>query len=140
MASSQTPIVDRETAEQDFQRFCTAMHLTRRLERKRRDQDTQENLEEARDIFVETIEIGRLVVTEKGEAQFKPESLPDKTITFRLPTGATLMAADQRKEGHSIAKMYAMLADMTGEHPSLFAKLPQYDLDVVQAIALLFFG
>lgn len=139
MDNQEAPRVDRESAELEFERFLDVMRLRRRW-KKQRDAEAQANIDEAREVFIEAMQVGSLVVSENGEPTFSPESNPEKTITFRMPTGKTIMAVDGERETQKVHQFYAMLADATGETKQTFVKLPHYDMDVVQAIALLFFG
>jgi hypothetical protein len=130
---------DRETAEREFERFTQAMRLNRRLA-KPRESDTQAALDNAKDSFIRAVQDGLIEVNEKGEAVFRPESDPDNPIPFHQPKGRTLMAADTKKDGQTMGKLFAQLSHMTGETTGRFADMPMYDLEIAQDIWLLFFG
>lgn len=130
--------VDRETAEQEFDRFLDAMDI---------DGDTAGMTDEDRQGFdgqkqtiVSAIRKGRLYINENGEPVFTPSTveIDGGVITFYEPSGASYMAMDSKKKGHDVAKMYAMMADMTKQPAKVFAKMKQRDLKVCQAVAVLF--
>lgn len=133
------PRCDRETAEHEFARFIEAMHLGRRMSRPR-SPDANAAVENAKENVTRSIQDGLVEINEKGEAVFRPESSPDNPITFHLPKGKALMAQDTRRDGETIAKFYAQLAQMTGELSGRFENMPAYDVEIAQDIWLLFFG
>jgi hypothetical protein len=126
-------VVAPEMAEAEFDRFVEAMDL---------DVDTQYMDEEDRTAFdkqkrriIKAMINGSLIINENGEAVYAPQrSNMEKAITFHERTGASLMAMDNKKKNQDMAKTYAVMADMTSEHPGTFAKLKGTDIKVCEAL------
>lgn len=136
-------VVDKETAEAEFRRFCHAMDI---------DDDTNDMDEEDAESFrhqkkqvVRAIRKGTLSFNNNGEAVYAPVSekvqVLDGQIVFHEPTGADKMEVDKHKEGQNAHKMYAMLASVTKQPQKVYANMNQRDLKVCEALfALLFMG
>ncbi len=125
-----------EVAEAEFTRFAEAMDLD--LDKSKMDADDQKSLAEVKAKVLRAMEDGRLVIDEKGQPVFTPHS--GAAITFYEPTGASFMAMDSKKKGQDIAKMYAVMADMTHVDAKVFATMANRDLKVCQAVVSLFLG
>jgi hypothetical protein len=131
--------VATEMAEQEFERFAEAMDLD--LDPKGMDDEDKKSFEQFRRRVVAALESGHVEVNENGEPVVHPRTTEDKTpIVFREPTGATIMAMDQKRKDHDVAKQMAMLAAMTGRNPGFFATMGNRDLKLCNAILLLFLG
>lgn len=127
--------VDKETAEIEFNRFAEAMDL---------DIDTDDMNEEDKNAFnrqkkriLRAIERGSLVINDGGEAVFtpsNPKSGYSEPLTFHERTGASLMAMDNKKKNHDVAKTYAVLADMCKVNQSVFAKLAGSDIKLCESL------
>jgi 2-polyprenyl-3-methyl-5-hydroxy-6-metoxy-1,4-benzoquinol methylase len=126
-------VIDKETAEAEFERFCEMadLDLDEAL-----DEEEKSTLENLRRTFVKAVMRGRLVINEKGEAEYTPEQ--GGVITFYEVRGETLLASDSVKQGKDIARMFAMLGSMTRQPPARFMKMPMRDFKVCKAIFLLF--
>lgn len=124
-----------EAALAEFERFAEAMDLD--IDERGMDDEDRKGFYEARRIFVKAFVAGRLVVNEKGEPTYSPTD-GKGDITFYEPTGASFMASDQKRSGHDVAKMHAIIADMTKTDGRRISQLPGRDYKAVQAIALLF--
>lgn len=134
-------VVAEDLAEQEFQRFADAMDLD--IDPKGMDDDDRAAFKHAKRRFIQSMMIGKLVVDEKGQPIYTPSGngAPNedlKPITFREPSGASLMAMDSKKKDHSVEKTMAFMADQTGESPSRFAKMPNRDLKICMAVSGLF--
>ncbi len=131
-------IVDEQTALVDFERFIDAMDIDGNTSAM--NEEDRNGFEGQRKVVVTAITKGALVINDVGEPVFSPASVdvPSGTITFYEPTGAAYMAMDRKKKGEDVGKMFSMMADMTKQHPSIFAKMKQRDLKVCQALAVLF--
>lgn len=128
--------VAAEVASQEFERWIDAMDLEV-------EGLTGENLESfnlQRSRVERAIRRGSLVINDEGEAVYTPQKTEMDPITFRERTGASLMAADRTKRDHNVAKMYAILGDMTKLHPSTFAKLKGVDIKICEAMFALLMG
>lgn len=127
-------VVALEVAEQEFERFLESMDL--QFDLKAMDDDDRKGFEVNKARFLKAVQRGSLVVNERGEPVYRPTA--GDAITFREPTGATLMAIDSVKKGHDVAKSFAVLAEMTRTPRDVFAKMVQRDLNVCQAVLILF--
>jgi len=130
--------VAREVAEAEFERFCEAMDLD--IDASRMDADDIKGFEEVKAVIVRAIERQHVVIDDRGQPVFTPQSGDGRAITFYEPTGATFMATDAHKKGHDVAKMIAVLADMTRTDAKTFAKLASRDFKVCQTFVKLFLG
>ncbi len=131
--------VSREVAEADFHRFCDMMDLD--VDPRGMDDEDRKSFESAKRRLVDAIIEGHLVIDEKGQPVYTPRRGSDVTpITFAEPTGASYMAMDTKKKNHDVAKLFATMADMTGQPIQRFAKMQNRDLKICQAVALLFLG
>lgn len=128
--------VAKEIAEAEFERFADAMDLD--VSTEGLDDEDKRGLEKHRATIVNAIVAGHLVIDESGQPVYSPREGNTGAITFREPTGATMMAADQRKKGQDMAKLYAMVAAMTQQPAQRFANMKRRDLRVCEAIAVLF--
>lgn len=127
--------VAAEVAESEFLRFCEAMDLD--TEPKGDDEDLRSYMDCKRRI-VGAIVDGRMVVDEHGQPVFSPSD--GGGITFYEPDGSALLAMDQKKQNHNVAKSYAVLAAMTKQPAMRFAKMKNRDLKICQAVMALFLG
>ncbi|MDZ7922700.1 MAG: hypothetical protein U5M23_01285 [Marinagarivorans sp.] len=126
--------IAKEVAESEFDRFiaenCIAVST---------DKEELASFNEQRSRVVSAIERGDLVISEKGQATYTPRRTDSASpITFNEPTGASLMAMDRKKAGEDISKLYATMADMSGETSKTFANMKMADLKVCMAVVTLF--
>lgn len=128
------PIVNADDANDEFERFLTAMDLHVPAEM---DEDDQNGFKRARDIFVRAVQQGQLHVNGEGEPVFAPND-GGKEITFHEPTGADIMAMDRVKKNLEQKRSYAIIASMTGEALVRFSKMRNRDLKVCDTILTLF--
>lgn len=134
-----TDKVAKEVAEQEFERFIDAMDLD--VDTAGMDEDDKKGFEQQKSRIIGAIQSGALVVNDDGEPVFTPQRTKDaEPITFHEPTGASLMAMDRKKKTEDIGKLYSAMGDMTGKHPSTFAKMKMPDLKVCMAVTTLFLG
>lgn len=132
-------VVATDVAEEEFDRFCEAMDLD--VDPKGMDDEDKKSFNDARRKLVRAIELGRLAIDEKGQPVYTPyESALKTPITFREPTGASLMAMDHKKKNHDVSKMFATMADMSGQPITRFASMLKRDLNVCLAVTNLFMG
>lgn len=128
--------IPRELAESEFERFAEAMDLD--IDRTRMDADDQKGLDEAKQVLFRAMERGQLVIDEKGQPVFTPSS--GEPITFYEPTGASFISMDAKKKDHQVAKLIAIMADITRLPEKIFSKLPNRDFKVCRTIVTLFLG
>lgn len=129
--------LSREASEAEFQRFCDAMDLVFDVERM--DADDKSGFEKLRNLFVRMVQNGSLVVGDNGEPVYTPRHDANKSpITFKVPTGAAMIAMDKEAKGQDAARSFAFMAETTGELRVRFGKMDGRDLKVCNAIAGLF--
>lgn len=129
--------VAAEVAEEEFDRWAEAMDL----EVEGLDSDDLQSFNQQRAKIVRAIRKGHLVINDEDLAVYTPwKSTYDKPIVFHERTGASLMAADHAKKDANVAKMYAILADMTRTNAPLFASLKGPDIKVCEALFALLMG
>jgi hypothetical protein len=136
--SNVTPVISKEVAEAELERFLEAMDLKERTEQSRLDAEDKRQLVEVKENVISAIMSGRLVISEDGTPVYTPKAGDMKPIKFNEPDGACLMAMDKLKHGHNMAKQNAVLGAMTGEGPQRFANMKQRDLRVCGDLLTLF--
>ncbi len=136
------PAIDKETAQVEIERWAKASRV--RLERPNRDENDAKDIEGAKEIFLEEVMRGALIVTNAGKASFTPDPEeyedPVNPIIFNRPKGAALMAMDKKKPTAKVGQMYAVMGELTGRPTNFFSKLDYADLEVCMAITTLFLG
>jgi len=133
--------VAAEVAELEFLKFVEAMDLD--ADPAGWDAEDIKSFEGAKKKIVGAITRGHLVIDEDGQPVYTTQGGKDgkgagTAITFHEQTGASLMSMDQKKKGHDVAKMFAVMADMTGTDAKTFADMAGKDLKICQAITALF--
>lgn len=132
-------VASLEVAESEFDRFVDIMDLD--VDTKGMDDEDKQSLEQNKRRIVKAIQKGSLTISDVGEPRYVPQRTKGiEPITFREPTGASLMAMDLKKKNADIGKMYAAMSDMAGTHQNTFSKLVMSDLKVCIAVATLFLG
>lgn len=138
-AKKTVPVVDKDTAENDFQRFIDGADLDFDIDKM--DEEDRTAAEKNKNRLVRAITNGHLTVDEKGIPTFTPYNTGSgytDPITFESPTGADFMAMDATKARKIIAKTHLVMAGMSGLPPGIFARLKGEDYKVCQAIFLFF--
>lgn len=130
--------VAKEVAEAEFERFTAAMDLD--VDTTRMDADDRKGYDEARHVIVRAIERGQIYVDDKGQPVFTPTAEGAKPITFFEPTGASYMATDGHKKTAEVAKLCAMLGEVTRTNAKTFAGMPARDFKICQKLIVLFLG
>lgn len=128
-------LVDRETAEAEFDRFIEEMDVD--ADPAYMDEDDRGSFNKARSKIIRAIMSGLVVINENGEAVVNPKnskSTYTDSLTFHERTGASLMAADGKKRNQDVARTYSMMAEMCKTHPSTFTKLVGSDIKVCESI------
>lgn len=126
-----------EVAEAEFARFCEAMDFD--IDPAGMDADDREGFASLKKRIIRAMKNGTLVVDTEGRPVFTPQEGGD-AITFHEPTGADLMAMDQRKKNADMAKLFAVMAAISKQSSARFSKMKKRDLDVCLAITNLFLG
>lgn len=129
--------VDRETAEQELERFYDEMEID--TDKTKMDDEDVKSFNNAVNNLTKSIMLGALTIGETGEPTFVPRRSDDKTpITFREPTGACLMSTDKKGKGKDVSKTFTAMAEMTGQPAKRFALLKQKDVQICLDIFVLF--
>lgn len=132
-------ITDRSDA--DFNRWAEAMGLARKLDVSRMNDDDRKSFEESKDVILEALHRGALIVNEAGEFVFTPQVGENRTpITFPEPDGAALMAMDRAKADQGVTRTFIVLAQVTGQNSARFAAMKNRDNLVCRTILSLFLG
>jgi hypothetical protein len=132
------PTIALEVCQAEFERFTEAMGLE--LYESGMAEEDRKSFVVARERLFKAMQAGSLVIDESGRAVFTPVVGDRSPIVFHEPSGASLMAMDQKKTGHDVGKMFAFMADATKQPPSRFAGMANRDLKVCQSITMLFLG
>jgi hypothetical protein len=127
--------IDSKTAEIEFDRWASEMDLD--LDPSGMDDKDAAAFNKQKRRVLSAIESGALVIGPDGLATYTPQN--DKTphkdpITFNERTGASLMAMDGKGKNQDVAKTYAMMADMCGVNPKVFASMVGVDAKVCEAL------
>lgn len=130
-------VVDKTTAENDFNRFVESMDL--RLDRETMDQNERRDINEDVEVIIWEIMHGILSVDEDGKIVLHPKK--HDPITFDTPMASTLAAMDRLKEHQKIGQTYAMIAGICDAPASAIKhKLTGHEYDSCQRIFNLFFA
>lgn len=127
--------ISTEVAEQEFERFVSAMDLD--FEASNMDANDLVQFKRQKKILIKAISNSSLNVNDDGEFVYTPQHKRSKykeEITFYERDGAALMAMDGKKPDHNVAKMYAVLAVMCKVPPKTFAGLVGVDIRISEAI------
>jgi len=128
-------LIDKETASAELERFALLADLN--ISTEGLNDDDRSALTAQCDVLVRAIEGGHLTIGDDGEATYTPHraATKDKSpVTFHEPTGADKMAMDRKKDGHNMAKTYAMMESVTRSTPGRFAAMANADLKVCEAL------
>lgn len=128
------PDVAREVAERAFDDWASAMDLD--VDPSWMDDEDRKEFVVARNRFVTAVMDGKLVVEDDGCLLILTSA--GDSVRFPEPKGAALLAMDQRKKNHDMAKMYSCLAECTGKAPHFFAAMKVRDLKLFQTVLTLF--
>ncbi len=141
--TSNEPVLSREVAEQELERFLIEMDLVDRTDASRLDAEDKKKLCEVRENLVRALMSGSLRIDDDGCPVYTPRKGDPakgelKPVKFHEPTGADLAVMDKYKQTQGVAKQNALLGAMTGEGPSRFAVMKQRDLTVCSDLLMLF--
>lgn len=128
--------IEKSVAEQEFDRFArfARIKLTRS-----RNANTQRDLEEDRQSFIDLVMDGIVQVDEDGLPTVITECEHLQEIKFtKRPTVLALRAMDKAKESQQNGKMILAMADTLGIATAMFNKLDYVDFDNVSLVFSLF--
>jgi len=122
-----------EVAAAEFENWLDAMDIY--IDESELDADDLAEFKKTKGKIERAIKYGDLTFNDDGEAVYMPfKSEHETPITFHERTGASMMATDTKKKGHDGAKTYAMMADMTRTHSSVFSKMKGADIKLCEAL------
>lgn len=131
--------VSKEQAELEFENFADAMDLDVDLDSM--ENDDKKEFQKVKDKIIKAIMIGSLTFNDNNEPVFTPHRSEDnKPLTFKEPKGSTFKCMDGHKENQNMGKMFAIMAEMTGQTAGTFSKLSNQDFKVCTSIVTVFLG
>lgn len=115
--------VAEEVALQEFARMCEAYRID--ADESGLNEEELETWRDKRAGIVDLLRRGSLVIGADGHATYTPAT--GKSLTFRPPTGATMLALETHPRGKEIANLTAAMADMCEVGRDVFAKMSRPD-------------
>jgi len=132
--------IDRETATDSFKLFCEDWEID--CDESGMSQDDKIDFNSQKAKIVNAIMKGRMIydagVLKYFISEKSGDKLQGKEILITRPKGAAYMEMDRFKEKEGVHKTYAVLAAMTGQDQSFYAKLDGIDLKPFMAVVTLF--
>lgn len=131
-------VVVREQAEAEFNNFTKLMAL--KFDVEKMDNEDRTAFEKIYERLIDALMNGSLVINDVGEPVYTPQRTKnfDSPITFHEPTGGDISQMDKKKTGQDVGKMYQVMASMTHQSSSVFAKLKGVDYKICLGIVNLF--
>lgn len=133
--SEKEPLVAKDMAEAEFDRFTDAMGLL--VDTSAMDAEDRTAFDKHVARITHSIQSGSLVINDEGKAVYtpcRPDSKYQEAITFNERSGVSLMAMDGKKKNYDVAKTYAVMGEMCKLHPSTFAGLVGPDIKTCEAL------
>jgi len=133
-------IIDRETAEEEFNRFCEGWEID--ADKSSMTEEDKGAFESQKANFINAIKRGRLIYNEDESLTYKfsnkVERYKDKELIIKRPKGAAYMEMDRFKDQQGVHKTYAVVGAMTGHEAKYFSEVDGIDLKPLNAIVVLF--
>ena len=133
-------VVDKETASDEFDRFCEEWEIDDDVSCM--SEDDQTGFESQKSKFISAVRRGRLSLNADGTLLYKFSNKSEKhkgeSITIKRPLGSSYMEMDGFKDKQLIRKTYSVLASMTGKEIKYFSSIDGIDLKPLQAVITLF--
>lgn len=127
--------VDAESAENEFLGWVDAMDLL--LDEADMDSEDLAAFKKTKRRIVRSIMRGNLTFDEStGNAIYQPKNR-ETPFNIGQSTGASLMASDEGKKNHDMAKSFKVLAAMAKCHPRELSRLEGEDSKVMLALYML---
>ena len=130
-----TPVIDKETAENEFDRFVECMDLD--VNTADMDAEDLTAFNKHKNRIVRAVMQGSLMINGSGEAVYTPSHPKTKhsdSFTFHEHSFGSLMAMDRTKRGHDVGKTCAVMAEMCGVHKNVIAGLVGIDAKICMAL------
>lgn len=132
--------IDKETAEDEFQRFCDDWEID--SDTSGMSEDDQTGFESQKSQIVKAIRLGRMIINNDRTLTYIFSDFSDKNkgeeIIIKRPKGSSYMEMDGFKDNQLIRKTYSVLAAMTGKEVRYFSNIDGGDLKPLQAVITLF--
>lgn len=128
-----------EVAQDEFDRMLESFDI----DIEDLDKEDSESFQTLKNLAIKGICKGSVTVAENGcpTVSLKYPVGEISSVTFRHPTGATLVAVGDKKAKNSTTQGYKLLEDFTGVPSAAFGKMRlNPDLKVIQALSALFLG
>ena len=133
-------VIDRKTAEAEFERYCNANDLDCDMDNM--NDDEKKDFEPMRKRFVKACMQGRVKVDGTDLiytiSDFTQPPFRGREVTIKRCDGKSYMGMDNYKDMQSVRRLHAILAEMTGQEIGFFAKLDSKDWKFFKDIATLF--
>jgi len=134
------PVIDRQTAEKEFDRYCEANDID--CDIAGMTEDERKDFEPLKKRFVKACMQGRVKVDgidlKYTISKFTAAPFKGQEITIKRSGGQSFMGMDGFKDTQSVHKMNGFLSAMTGQEISFFAKIDGSDWMFFRDIATLF--
>lgn len=131
--------VVHEVAVDEFDRMLESFDI----DRDDLDKEDSESFEGLKKVVIKAITSGRITIDDKGcpTVSLKYPVGEVASVTFRHPTGATLVSIGDKKAKNTTTQGHKLLEDFTGVPSAAFSKMRlQPDLRTCQALSALFLG
>jgi len=139
-AEGDKPIIDKQTSEREFERYCEANDID--FDTAAMDEDEKKDFEKIKKRFVKVSMQGRVHVDGTDlkyiVSKFSPSGFSGREITIKRSGGQSYMGMDNYKDTQTVHKMNGFLSAMTGQEVSFFAKIDGSDWAFFRDIATLF--
>ena len=134
-------VIDNETANFEFERFCESWRIDYELEDANQEEKNDFNVLKKR--LVKTIKEGRLYLNEDRTltyilSDFNIDTIKGKKLIIKRPLGDSYMSMDHYKDQQNMHKMYSIIANMVGHSTQYLSRLDGADLDDLTGIFTLF--
>ena len=130
-----------EVCELEFERFAERFGVD--VDKAHMDDEDRQSFDNSKRVLMIAMSKKHLVIDENGLPIYTPHA-PDtrdkSPITFYAPKGASLMASDNKKDGHDVGKTFAVMAAVTHTSAKLFSEMEHQDLKVCSALLAIFLG
>jgi hypothetical protein len=132
MELQEEQVIDAETAELEFERFCKSMRI-------RASKKEGPEFEKQKRVFIDAVCSGRLVVDEQGRAVFCPEE-GDPLVFSRPKAQAFVDLGKTGKDGNEILGLVQSLCSILSVSMARINQLYEAELQILLALRALFLG
>lgn len=132
--------IDYETAKDEYDRFCDAWEIDN--DESSMQEDEKIDYKRLKDQIIKSIRKGRLCLKEDETLEYtiseKTENKSGQKLIIKRPKGEAYLAMDNYKDGQSVHKFNAVLANMTSHAVKYFSDFDGIDMKPLQAVVSLF--